>query len=314
MKKTIIAALALLLASCTGEISTEHLSIMGAQIGMPKAEALDSIRAKQTTIGEVVDKYDRHSLDYVEYLGAVIPRVDLIWADDTLRSIKYKFTSFDDVAAEVMYSYLKDSTQLGKVLGLTDEYGSTLAGVSVYEDTNPFDGERLNILIDPSGMYKDAPIIRPTDEQLNLGAVTLGMDEQDARIALRRAYGRPYMEEELFTCYELVFDLDFTWKEATYYFANDKLRLCSYDTYEHSKEEAYNMARTLALAGVKKYRFLETTDKGGNIYYASRVKYYVDREDFVAEEKGSYHPIATIEVKKGKKGYYVNASYQYSEN
>lgn len=314
MKKTIIAALALLLASCAGETSTEHLSIMGAKIGMPKAEALDSIHGN-ISIGEVVDKYDHHSLDYVNYKGAYIPRVDLIWGDDTLRSIKYKFTSFDDEeTAENMYAYVKDSTDLGKSLGLTDEYGSSLAGVSVYEDENPFDGERLNILVDPSGMYKDAPIIRPTDEQLNLGAVTLGMDEQDARIALRRAYGRPYMEEELFTCYELVFDLDFTWKEATYYFANDKLWLCSYDTYEHNKEEAYNMARTLALAGVKKYRFLETTDKGGNIYYASRVKYYVDREDFVAEEEGSYNHIATIEVKKGKKGYYVNASYQYSEN
>lgn len=314
MKKTIIAALALLLASCTGEISTEHLSIMGAQIGMPKAEALDSIRAKQTTIGEVIDKYDRHSLDYVEYLGAVIPRVDLIWADDTLRSIKYKFTSFDDVAAEVMYSYLKDSTQLGKVLGLTDEYGSTLAGVSVYEDTNPFDGERLNILVDPSGMYKDAPIIRPTNDQLNLGAVTLGMDEQDARIALRRAYGRPFDSNPMFVWYELVFDVNFTWKDATYYFEGDKLWLCTYRTYDHSKDEAYNTARAIALSGLSTYRFMEKTDKDGSIYYESRVKYYVDRDDFIAEEDGSYHPIATIKVEKGRKGYHVTASYQYTEN
>jgi DNA repair protein RecO len=96
--------------------------------------------------------------------------------------------------------------------------------------------------------------------------------------------------------------------------ADDKLWLCRYETYDHSKEQAYKTAQTLALSGVRKYKFVEKTDEDGNLYYESRVKYHVDREDFVAEEKGSYHPIATIEVKKGKKGYYVSASYQYSEN
>ena len=316
MKKTIItiiAAIAMIVASCTGQPPTAHLSIMGAKIGMPKAEALDTI-SRYVSRESIVDKYAYHSLECVQYQGAYIPRVDLIWGDDTLRSIKYKFTSFDDEATAIqIYTYVKDSTSLGHLLGLDADYTSNLTGVTIYEDTDPFDNQRLNILVDPSGKYKDAPILRPTPEQLNLGSVTLGMSERDARNALRTAYGSPLMEVELFACYELVFDVDFTWKEATYYFADNKLWMCSYETYEHSEEEAYKTARTLALAG-RKYRFIEAKDMKGNKYYKSRVMYYVDREAFISEEDGSYHPIATIEVKKGKKGYYVNASYQYSEN
>ena len=142
-----------------------------------------------------------------------------------------------------------------------------------------------------------------TAEHLNLGLVTLGEPDYEARIKLSEEYGLPSERGEDYRVYELVSDDGGMWAKGIYYFRDYTFYKVRYESSAFPYADARKRARSKAIYS-RAYRYLETIE-GTDTSYVSRVTY---------ENEGERKPIAVISVEQTPKGYITVVTYEYCKS
>lgn len=148
-----------------------------------------------------------------------------------------------------------------------------------------------------------AEVYEVAPEHLNLGLLTLGEPDYEARIKLFEEYGLPAKSGEDYRVYELVSDDGGLWAKGTYYFRDGLFCKVRYESSAFPYADARARAKSKAIYS-RSYRYLETIE-GTDTSYVSRVTY---------EHEGERKPIAVISVDKTPKGYITVVTYEYCKS
>lgn len=337
MKKILYTAmLAITIASCTSyEATPEHYTFLGASIGMPKQQALDSL------LSHVVEYPDTISTDWIygledkcSYYYADCMMLDdwgsqarFIFENDTLRSVLFFASAPDDLGWWM--SYIADSTEMfGK-------YNMQKQPTGEYTSKILYNGQplvkidticRIDEFIEDTTIYIAAsiggdvtgfvPIVEPTKEQLTVGHggnIILGGDEYEMKKELYKRHGMSLFGDGFIMTYPDVFVENMQWKFASYMFRADKLWLVSLDSKEMSRSEAESLLNYIVTSSRfhKRYNFVKVGDE-----YHSSVKYfhhgYNDWSSDTELAGGKYMPLITAKIVENKRKYKVEIDYQYN--
>ncbi|MBQ1964151.1 MAG: hypothetical protein II358_01880 [Tidjanibacter sp.] len=148
-----------------------------------------------------------------------------------------------------------------------------------------------------------AEVYEVAPEHLNLGLLTLGEPDYEARIKLFEEYGLPAKSGEDYRVYDLVSDDGGLWANGTYYFRDGLFCKVRYESSAFPYADARERAKRKAINS-RAYRYLETIE-GVDTSYVSRVTY---------ERDGRRDPIAVISVEKTPKGYITVVTYEYCKS
>lgn len=349
MKKLFfIALLAISMAACTSyEAKTEHLTFLGATIGMPKQQALDSLRAYDIDMpafflfdsGEydstqtnylcvLEDKYAYYYTDFMR-ISDWGGNARFIFHDDTLRSVLLyaEVTSTPDINSLInsaMFGkYQFEQQPTGEYVSRITYNGTPLAELDTIHRTDYWEEEdHIYIAVSiGSKVTGDAPIIKPTDEQLTVGhssGIILGGDEYDTKKQLSKLHGKSLFGDDIIMMYPDAFVENIRWAYATYTFRDDKLWLVSLDSKEMTKPQAETLLQSIVTSSriADKYGFHAHTDMYGNAKYVSDVQYFslgttgFDTDNILAG--GSYQPLVEAYVSNKDGRYNVEVHYQYN--